>query len=183
MFGRFNEVEDNPGWRERYAEWRDSPLFVLERPEWLAEGPGVLMLLFAGILSLMAAVVYIAVPPTALPSSLPGHFEVASASAAPTTTSTSTTTTSTTMAPAKLAKIRADMKTWSVATQQKFWAYIEAVDRYNKEQARVDVILSQPIKPPTRRWAYAFLAAVLSALFLAAAWYTSETRSRRLWSH
>jgi hypothetical protein len=178
MFGRFNEVDDKPDWREKLAEWRASPLWVPKRPDWMAEGPGVLALLFLGIGSLMLAIVYVAIPPTALPANLPGHFAVASAA-----TTTSTLTTTTTVPKAQLTKELQRVKGLSPDQQKAFWSWVQAVNKVNHDQAVQDAILAQPIKPPSRRWSYAFLTGVLSAVLFAGAWHFSDARGRAIFSH
>jgi predicted transcriptional regulator len=181
MFGRFNEVDDKPGWREKLAEFRDSPPIVFERPEWLGEGPGVLAMLFAGIGCAMLAIVYLAIPPATLPASVPGHFTAARVKSTTTTASTSTTTT--TLSKAKKTKYANTIKGYTPDQKKAFTAWVAAAEKYQRDQAATDLLLSQPIRPPVRRWAYAFVAAVLAAILLFAAWFTSETRSRKLWAH
>jgi len=76
MFGRSpaNQIDDEPNWREKIAEWRDSPPVVFERPDWLLEAPAALLLLFVGTLLVLVSVVYVVVPADALPASLPGRW-------------------------------------------------------------------------------------------------------------
>jgi hypothetical protein len=174
MFGRFNEVEDKPDWRERLAEWRNSPVWVPQRPEWLGESPRALLLMFAGLVCATLSVVYLVVPADALPSVVPGRW------VAPVTTSTtSTTTTTTTTLPAEkkranFAKIAALPKSDRAAA----WQYLERMADQRAEQQAVDTIVNSPAVPPSRRWAFAFLAAVAAVLLLAAAWLTSDRRGR-----
>jgi hypothetical protein len=177
MFGRFDEVDDKPGWREKLAERRASPLWVPRRPSWMAEGPGVMALLFVGIASLMIAFVYFAVPPATLPSALPGHFVIPST----TTTSSTSTTTTTTVPAASIDKVLAKTLTMSEKQRQAFWAWVVTADEFHRQQTATDLILSTTPTPPVRRWDYGFLAIVLAAAVFALAWFLSDTRSRKVW--
>jgi hypothetical protein len=176
MFGRFNEVDDKPDWREKLAEWRASPLWVPRRPEWLAEGLLVLTLLFVGIASLMLAVVYVAVPTSALPSNIPGHWVPPATTSTTSTTSTTTTTVSPVQTRAAIHKLAA----LSPAQRTAALGYIRAAQAFQKQQAQIDRIVNSPVQPPSHRWAYAFLTAVLGVVLLVLAWLFSDRRARML---
>jgi hypothetical protein len=173
--------EDEPGWREKLAEWRDNPPVILARPDWLSESPGTLFLLFAGVGCLIVAAVYTVVPPESLPANMPGYFSVQQARAdflSSTTTSTTTTT-----IPADVLRKRAyEIKSWSIERQLEFWEYVKQVGAYEKEEAEAAQLLSKPAEPPTRRWSYIYLAGVMAACLLALAWWMSDARARRYWS-
>jgi hypothetical protein len=183
--GPGNRVDDKPGWREKLADWRDSPLWVWQRPSWMTEGPGVLLLLFGGIASLMLAFAYVAVPPETLPDGVPGHFSVQAAAAAVTTT-TSTSTTTTTL-PAKKVyeqsirrRLRAEAMT--EAQKQQYFEWVTAAAAFEESEREIAELLASPVKPPFRRFDIAFGALVIGAVMLGSAWYLSEARQRRVWS-
>src|SRR5688500_791863 len=114
MFGRFKENEDEPGWKEKLAEWRDSPPVILQRPAWLGESPASLAWLFGGIALLLISVVYFIVPADALPAEIPGRW-IAPTTTVPKSTTSSSTTTTTTTPPAVL---RARLKAWSQDSEE-----------------------------------------------------------------
>jgi hypothetical protein len=178
------QVDDEPGWREKVAEWRDSPPWVFERPEWMTESPGVLALLFAGILAAMLGFVYLVLPPTALPAELPGHWQPPAApvnAAATTTTAAPTSTTTTTLSlTARLARNR-DVKTWSEKRKADYWKWIAAVAENERRDAAEEALLRQPPKPPFRRFDYAVFCTAFAGALLAAAWFLSEARARLSW--
>jgi len=186
MFGRSSakQIDDQPGWREKLADWRDAPPVVFERPEWMTESPGALLLLFAGTLLALASVVYVVVPADALPASLPGRWN------APPTSSTVSTTTTTTLAPAVknaiLKKIveKRDTSIVRLATlpsekQTRAFAWLRALSANNRQDAILEQVANSPPVPPSRYWTGAFLAAVLAVGAFVAAWVVSDTRGRR----
>ena len=174
MFGRFKEHEDEPDWREKLADWRDSPPVILERPGWLGESPLALGLLFAGIAFVLAAAVYVAVAPEALPATLPGRC------VAPVTTThpTTTTTTSTTIPLRKtqLALLQASKLT--PTEKAKYWGWIQATRQFAEEEIEIERIVAEPAKPPTRRFDLALIALVVGGLCLGGAWAASDSRQR-----
>lgn len=190
MLGRSSakQIDDEPNWREKLTAWRDSPPWVFERPEWMTEAPGTLLLLFGGIAFALISVVYFVLPPTALPVGAPGYFSIAAAQrafdATSTTSTSSTSTTTTTLSPAKLAaQKKAEQELATDPEKQKlYWAWIQAFGNIQVEQEKIDAILGVPEEAPFRRWTYAMIAFSLSAGLLAAAWFASDTRSRRIWN-
>lgn len=180
-----NRVEDEPGWREKLAEWRDAPPWVPARPDWLHESPSAILLALTGLAFAALAAFYLAVPPAALPASMPGHFstEKAAAEAARYALPATTTTTSTTVQKTKaeqLARLR-EVSAWGPEKRKQFWQWIAAVRKYREELAEEQKLLSTPAKPPLRKWDYAFYALLLGAGLFTTAWFVSETRARRVW--
>jgi hypothetical protein len=156
---------------------------VIERPEWLTESPAALLLLFLGTLFALISVVYLVVPADALPSSIPGRWTP------PPTSSTVSTTTTTTLPPAvKKAGLRKIAEAQQVQARailalppdkrQAALLWIKTAAVGAKEELVIQQILDTPAVPPSRQWAYAFIAAVLAAGTLAAAWFVSDTRGR-----
>jgi hypothetical protein len=187
MFGRSSarQIDDEPNWREKIADWRDSPPWVFERPEWLTESPAALLLLFVGTLLTLTSVMYLVVPADALPASLPGRWN-APATSSTTSTSTTTTTLPPAVKQAALRKIAAARQAATrkimalpLAKRQNAFEWIKAVTGYTETEAAAQQILDAPPVPPTRRWANAFLAAVFAAGALVGAWVVSDTRGRR----
>jgi len=187
MFGRSSakQIDDQPGWREKLADLRDAPPWVLERPGWMTESPAALLLLFAGTLFALMSVLYLVVPADALPSSLPGRWSPPVTSS---TVSTSTTTT-TTLAPAAKLAILQKIAAQRRATVDKLLAlppakrsealkYIKVVAANKQQDLIAQQVLASPPVPPSRAWTYAFLAAVLAGGMLVAAWVVSDARGR-----
>jgi hypothetical protein len=178
MFGGpGNRVDDEPGWREKFDEWRASPLWVWERPDWMTESPGVLMLMFVGIALLMVTAVYLVIPPQSLPQGMPGRF-VAAAATAPSTIATTTTT----ISAERRAKRAEKHRSLTPEQQAAYWAWIQVAGNYHDQEVRIDKILAEPPKPRTREWTFAFLSAILAAACLVAAWFLSDARQQRMWS-
>jgi hypothetical protein len=169
MFGRFNEIDDQIGWREKLDDLRSSPPWVLERPGWMREGLGVTALLFVAIGFLMLTLVYVAVPPTSLPVSLPGHVSTppSAAASAPKTTG---------WTPAAAKQLQTSLQVYKTPqARSALFAYLAAV-----AAARAPHVVVPP-KPPTREWRYLLGCLALTGALLAAAWYLSETRARGLY--
>ena len=184
-------AEDEPGWREKLADWRDSPPWILERPAWMPEHPLALVLFLLGTVAALLSVLYVAVPPTALPADMPGSFSVARTRAefyATTSTTGVSTTTTTTIAPlsVRLAR-RRERAAWTPEQRAKneadYKQWVMAAADFRKQQAEEDAILNSPPEPPFRRWSYALYAGVAAAAALFAAWFMSDVRSRRLWGN
>jgi hypothetical protein len=167
--------DDEPGWQEKLADWRNNPPWVFERPGWLRENPTALLLFFGATVAVVLAVVYVAVPPKALPAEVPGKW-----SPPVTSSTTSSTTSTTTTVPAavraqqlaKLAALPADKKA-------KAWGYIRGVSDARRKEAEIEAIVNSPVQPPFRRWAFAFFAAVAAAGLLVGAWFASDLRGKR----
>lgn len=87
------EITDAPDWREKLADLRAAPPWVIERPSWLREPIEVIALEFATLLFVTFAIFYFALAPPSLPGFLPGHVTVAQVAAAPATVAKVTPTT------------------------------------------------------------------------------------------
>ena len=49
MFGRMKQIEDEPDWREKLADLTGHPLWSIERPSWVREPFGVILLGLAAL--------------------------------------------------------------------------------------------------------------------------------------
>jgi hypothetical protein len=183
MFRPFgNPNDDEPRWREWLNDLRDAPPWRMERPGWLREHPSVLIVAFGGLVCAVLAVAYVVVPPSSLPSGLPGHWELSAAwrakveHPAPTTTTTILTKE---MARQKNAATYRRVEKLSATDQKKFWDWVNKVAEVDRQRDAEDALASTPPTPPFRRWDLGLVTAVLAVALLGGAWYFSETRFNR----
>lgn len=179
--GAGSDFTDEPTWREKWEERRSNPLWVPERPGWLIENVMTLALLFVGIAAALVFAVYLVVPPQSLPAGMPGYFDTAKAAAEVRTVPTTSSTTTTTLSPAAKVAIREANKNRSDEERRKFWLWVNAVDEYRELEARAEAVVRTPRTPPTRQWPLVLVFGSGAACLLVAAWWFSDTRSRRQW--